>query len=179
MTDEAPQCVICHETLESYHQVVQPNHCSHTFHAICIHIWAANHHDCPVCHTPISHKSQLPWQTIFMTALVVTQETALERAAYTYAFLSTMLRRFYSADRWNQARPTIQVAAEQLEAGMIRLPYLNLQSRTTAKQEKKKWARLFEEIQQDDEPPARSSPRIKAARRWILEQLFFMFADYE
>ena len=178
MADEAPQCVICHETLESYHQVVQPKHCSHTFHAICIHLWANNHHNCPVCHTQISYKSQIPWRTVFMTALVVTQESAIERAAYTYAFLSLMLRRFHSGERWNQANPTIVAAAEQMEAGMIRLPYLNLQSRTTAKQEKKKWGALFEQIQEEG-ISARSSPRIKIARRFILNQLFFMFADYE
>lgn len=176
MADEAPQCVICHEAFETYHQVVQPMHCAHTFHAICIHIWEENHHDCPVCHTKISYQDKVSWQTVFMTALVITQESALERVAYTYAFLSLMLRRFHSAEQWNDAKATIQVAAEQLEAGMIRLPYLNLKSRTTAKREKKKYAAIFEQIQEGD-PPARISPRVKAARRWILHQLFFMFAD--
>ena len=176
MADEAPECVICHEVLESYHTVVQPINCAHTFHAICIHIWATNHHECPVCDTKINYKDRLPWQTLFITALAITQESALERTAYTYAFLSLMLRRFHSAERWKDARATIQVAAEQLEAGMIRLPYLNVKSRTTAKREKKKYAVIFEEIQQGG-PPARISPRVKAARRWILHQLFFMFAD--
>lgn len=176
MTDEASRCVICHETFETYHHVVRPESCSHTFHAICIHGWLANHRGCPVCQERISLKDRRPWRTLFLTALVITQESALERAAYTYAFLSLMIRRFNSAERWNEAKTTIQVAAEQLEAGMIRLPYLILKSRTTAKREKKKWSRIFEQIQ-EDEGPARSSSRVKAARRWILEQLFFMFAD--
>jgi hypothetical protein len=176
MVDESQRCAICHEELESYHQVVQPNNCSHTFHAICIHIWVTHYHNCPICHTQISYQDRIPWQTVFMTALVVTQETALERAAYTYAFLSAMLRRFSTSEQWNHANPTIVAAAEQLEAGMIRLPYLHLQSRTTAKQEKQKWATIFKHIQEDGQT-ARSSPRVKAARRWIVDQLFFMFAD--
>lgn len=176
MTDEPHQCVICHEELESHHHIVQPNNCSHSFHVICIHVWLANHTGCPVCHKQISLATQIPWRTIFMTALVLTQESALEQAAYTYAFLSAMLRRFSTKKRWNQARVTIQVAAEQLEAGMVRLPYLDLSSRTTAKREKRFWANLFETIQAED-PPARASPRVKAARRWIVDRLFFMFAD--
>lgn len=176
MADEVAQCIICHELFESHHQVVQPTHCSHTFHAICIHLWAANHHDCPICHTQISLESQIPWRTVFLTALVLAQESALERAAYTYAFLSLMLRRFHSAERWSQSNSIIVAAAEQLEAGMIRLPYLNLSCRTTAKREKQKWATLFEQIQEEGSP-ARSSPRVKAARRWILDQFFFIFVD--
>ena len=176
MADEPHQCVICHEELESHHQVVQPKNCTHSFHAICINVWLANHRSCPICRRRISLATQMPWRTLFLTALVLTQESALERAAYTYAFLSVMLRRFSTAETWNQAKPTIIVAAEQLEAGMVRLPYLDLSSRTTAKREKRHWANLFGQIQ-PDEPSARTSPRVKAARRWILDRLFFMFAN--
>lgn len=176
MTDEPQQCVICHEDLESHHHVVQPKHCTHSFHAICINVWLANHRSCPICRRRISLATQMPWRTLFLTALVISQESALERAAYTYAFLSVMLRRFSTANNWNQAKATIIVAAEQFEAGMVRLPYLDLSSRTTAKREKRFWANLFETIQAED-PPARASPRVKAARRWIVDRLFFMFAD--
>ncbi len=125
MADESNLCVICQEEFEPIHQVVQPEPCHHTFHAICIHVWHMNHRNCPVCRQRIHLETQLPWRTLFATALVITQEAALERAAYTYAFLSAMLRRFTTARSWSQAKPTIIVAAEQLEAGMVRLPYLD------------------------------------------------------
>jgi hypothetical protein len=135
-----------------------------------------NHRNCPVCRQRIQLETQLPWRTLFATALVITQEAALERAAYTYAFLSAMIRRFTTARSWSQAKPTIIVAAEQMEAGMVRLPYLDLTSRSTAKRDKQKWATIFQQIDEDG-TSARTSPRVKAARRWIVDRLFFMFAD--
>jgi hypothetical protein len=63
-----------------------------------------------------------------------------------------------------------------MEAGMVRLPYLDLTSRSTAKRDKQKWATIFQQIDEDG-TSARTSPRVKAARRWIVDRLFFMFTD--
>jgi hypothetical protein len=68
----------------------------------------------------------MPWRTLFTVALVVTQEMALERAAYTYAFLSLMLRRFDTAAKWQTSKETIVAASEQFEMGSTRLPFLDL-----------------------------------------------------
>jgi hypothetical protein len=172
MPDDPLPCVICHETMESHHTVVKPDTCAHMFHAICINVWLARHRSCPICRRVISLETQMPWRTLFATALCITHDTAVERAAYTYAFLSLMLRRFRNKQEWQRACNTIVVASEQFESGTIRLPCLDLESRTTAKVEKQKWAALFRQL-------ANSSPRkdkrVGIARRYILEHLSFMF----
>jgi hypothetical protein len=116
----------------------------------------------------------MPWRTLFATALVVSHEMAVERAAYTYTFLSLMLRRFYNSREWLRARDTIIIASEQFETGTTRLPFLDLTSRTTAKKEKKKWMDIFMELTGET---VQNSARIQSARRWILDRLIFMFQD--
>lgn len=167
-------CVICQEPMESYHQIVKPGQCDHTFHTICITIWLARHASCPLCRIPIDVESSLPWRALLSTALIISHEMVLERTAYTYAFLSLMLKKFNTSEKWTQARDTIILAAEQFELGTTRLPFLDLTTRTTAKKEKKKWYLLFCEF--SDEFP-RTSERIQSAKRWILDKLIFMFED--
>lgn len=174
MSDETISCVICHEEMEPHHQVVKPEDCEHTFHCICINVWLARHRSCPICHTEISLTTKMPCRTLFLTALTISHEMAVERATYTYVFLSLMLRRFSSSEEWLKARDTIIVASEQFELGTTRLPYLNLTNRTTAEQEKKKWYKLFVELTGET---IQNSSRIQTARRWLLERLAFMFQD--
>ena len=161
-------CTICHEAMEPYHTVVKPKRCNHTFHAICINIWLAHHRSCPLCRRRISLSTQMPWRTLFAVALVITQEAALERAAYSYAFLSTVLRTYRTSASWRTARDILIASAEQFEVGATRLPFLDLTTRTTAKNERRKWASLFTEMSGE---PYRSSSRVKSARRVVLEQL--------
>ncbi len=168
MTDEPLTCVICHEAMEPYHTVVQPRRCTHTFHAICINVWLANHRSCPLCRRRISLSTQMPWRTLFAVALVVTQENALERAAYTYAFLSTILRTYRTSAAWRTMRDILIATAEQFEVGTIRLPFLDLTTRTTAKRERRKWSTLFTEMAGES---YRSSERVRSARRIVLERL--------
>lgn len=165
MTDDALTCVICHEQMEPYHTVVRPRRCNHTFHAICINIWLTRHRSCPLCRRRISLATQIPWRTLFTTALIITQDMALERAAYTYAFLSQVLKTYTTKTSWHQTRDAIIAAAEHFEIGTTRLPYIDLTTRSTAKREKKKWSTTFEQI--SGESP-RNSPRVLAARRAIL-----------
>lgn len=174
VTDEPLTCVICHEEMEPIHQVVKPKLCDHTFHAICINIWLAHHRSCPLCRRRISLSTQMPWRTLFAVALVISSDMAIERACYTYAFLSLMIRRFKTAADWHQARDTIIMASEQFECGTIRLPFLDLTTRTTAKREKKKWRNIYNELTQED---PNHSERTQSARRWILDKLFFMFQE--
>ena len=173
MSDETITCVICHEAMEPYHQVVKPKNCDHKFHAICINIWLAHHRSCPLCRRRISLATQMPWRTLFMTALVISSEMAIERAAYTYSFISLMLRRFKNATEWNKARDIIIMASEQFEVGHIKLPFLDLINRTTAKKEKYKWYEIFNELSGENN----HSQRIQSARRWILDKLLFMFQE--
>ena len=174
MSDDCLTCVICHEAMEPYHQVVKPKNCDHTFHAICINVWLARHRSCPLCRRRISLTTQMPWRTLFATALIINHEMALERATYTYVFLSLMLRRFKNSEEWLRARDTIIVASEQFEIGATRLPFLDLTSRTTAKREKRKWSTIYHELTDES---VRNSLRIQSARRWILDRLAFMFLE--
>lgn len=173
MTDEPLTCVICHEAMEPYHEVVKPTKCDHTFHAICINIWLANYRNCPLCRRRISLATQMPWRTLFKTALLISTEMAIERAAYTYNFLSLMLRRFTTAAQWDEARDIIIIASEKFEIGTIKLPFLDLSNRTVAKREKKKWGKLFKDVSGE----TIYSERIKSSRRWILDKLSFMFIE--
>lgn len=132
MTDDLT-CTICHEAMEQYHTIVKPRNCTHTFHAICINIWLANHRSCPLCRRRISLSTQMPWRTLFAVALVLTQEAALERAAFTYTFLSTILRTYRTSASWRTARDILIASAEQFEFGATRLPFLDLTTRTNAK----------------------------------------------
>jgi hypothetical protein len=116
----------------------------------------------------------MPWRTLFAVALTISNEMAVERACYTYAFLSLMIRRFKTANQWYEARETIIMASEQFECGSTRLPFLDLTTRTTAKKEKKKWRELYYQLTEED--PNRSE-RTQSARRWILDKLFFMFQE--
>lgn len=171
MTDDTHTqitCTICHEALEPYHTVVQPSKCNHTFHAICINIWLAHNRSCPLCRRRISLTTQMPWRTLFSVALVITQEAALERAAFTYAFLSIVLRTYRTTVAWKAARDTLIASAEQFEFGSTRLPFLDLTTRTTAKKERRKWADLFTQISDE---PYRSSERVRSARRIVTERL--------
>jgi hypothetical protein len=169
MSDEAITCTICHEALEPFHTVVRPRRCNHTFHAICINIWLTRHRSCPLCRRRISLATQMPWRTLFTTALIVTQEMALERAAYTYAFLSQVLKTYTTKAAWRQTRDGIIAAAEHFELGTIRLPYLDLTTRSTAKREKRKWSTLYQQVS-GEEP--RSSARVKSAKRSLLQYQF-------
>jgi hypothetical protein len=177
MTDETLTCVICHEEMESHHQVVQPKHCNHIFHAICIHVWLARHKSCPVCRQRISLTTQAPWRILFSTALAVSLEMTIERITYTYSFLTLMLKRFKTASEWLDARDGIVYAAEQFEIGTTKLPYLDLTTRVSAKQERQKWTNVFKELV--NEHP-RESVRVYAAHRWIYDKLHFIFQrEYE
>lgn len=158
-------CVICHEALEPFHTIVKPKRCNHTFHAICINIWLAHQRNCPLCRRRISLTTQMPWRTLFATALIVTQEMALERAAYTYAFLSQVLKTYTTKPSWIQMRNAIIAAAEHFEMGTIRLPFLDLTKRSSAKLEKRKWAIAYEQL--TGEHP-RVSQRVKSAKRMLL-----------
>ena len=162
MTDE---CVICYEIMEPLHHIVTPTNCNHRFHAICINIWLARHRSCPLCRKSISLTTQMPWRTLFSTALVVTHEMALERASYTYAFLSQILKTYDTPEKWRVSSIAIHAAAQHFEMGLVRLPFLDLSSRTTTKREKYKWRQIFEEISGES---VRISERIAFARRGIL-----------
>ena len=166
MTDNPEHCVICHEAIQPYHQVAEPRRCAHKFHVLCINIWLAHHRSCPVCRRRISIQSQVPWRTLFAVALTINQEEVLERAAYTYAFLTLALRRYDTAHRWNQAKDALVAITEHVQFGITRLPFLDLTTRTTAKQEKRKWRRLY--IQMTGEEP-RHAERVASACRWIVE----------
>jgi hypothetical protein len=172
MTEDTLTCVICYEEMESYHTIVQPKHCNHTFHAICINIWLARHRSCPLCRRRISLATQAPWRTLFSTALVVNLEMAIERATYTYSFLTLMLKRFSRASEWLENRDGIICAAEQFELGLTRLPYLDLTTRAAAKEERQKWANIFQEFVQEN---PKKSQRVYAAHRWFYDKLHFIF----
>ena len=166
MSDPETVCAICRESFEPCHTVVQPTNCSHQFHAICIHIWLARHRSCPLCRRRISLSTQMPWRSLFLTALVITREMTIERTAYTYAFLSILLKRFDTSTKWRTSRDALIAAMEQFEIGTIRLPFIDLTSRSTARREKRKWATMYVEL--TDEYP-RSSERVISARRRIIE----------
>lgn len=167
-------CVICRESMEDFHENVSPKSCDHKFHAICMYIWIARHKRCPICKKAINIDYNPELQTLFTTALVLSHTTAVEQVSYTYAFLSLMLRRFDTVEKWKEAKDIICMAAEQFEAGALRLPYLNLKSRHTAKKEKQKWKDIFLEL--TNESPNKSE-RIQTARRWLIEKLIFMLDE--
>jgi hypothetical protein len=175
MTDELEHCVICHEAIQPYHQVAEPKRCPHKFHVLCINIWLTHHRSCPLCRRRISIESQVPWRTLFAVALTINQEQVLERAAYTYAFLTLALRRYDTAHRWNRARDALIAIAEHVQFGITRLPFLDLSRRTTAIQEKKKWRTHY--IQMTGEEPRRAE-RIASACRWIAEGHAIIQPDY-
>jgi hypothetical protein len=166
MGDEDSMCTICHEPFEPEHTIVEPKNCTHKFHAICINIWLARHRSCPLCRRRISLSTQMPWRSLFAVALVITREMTLERAAYAYAFISILLKRFDTSRKWYASRDALIAAMEQFELGTIRLPFIDLTSRTTAKREKRKWSDIYRQL--TDEYP-RASERVASARRRIIE----------
>jgi hypothetical protein len=167
-------CVICHESMEDFHEIISPKLCGHKFHVICMYVWLARHTRCPVCREPVDLDSNPALKPLFTTALVLSHTIAVEQVSYIYTFLSLMLRRFDTAEKWEEARDTICMAAEEFELGTLRLPFLNLSSRHSAKKEKQKWKDIFIEL--TDESP-RTSERIQTARRWLIEKLIFMLEE--
>jgi hypothetical protein len=158
-------CVICHENLESYHTVVKPENCTHSFHVICINIWLTQHRTCPLCRAQITITTQMPWRTLFITTLSITRETILQRSTYTYAFISYLLRRYINAKQWLENREKILSILERFNLYGIRLPFLDLTNRSTAKREKKKWARIYGDLTNGE--LVRNSKRIALARNAI------------
>lgn len=167
MEDEPAMCIICHESMESFHTVVQPTNCTHKFHVICITIWLSHHRTCPLCRTPISYRNQIMWRSVFLTALTITREMVIERCAYTYAFLSLLLRQFPTAQLWLQHRESIVRTIERFNVADVRLPCLDITSRTMAKREKRRWAKQYSELEEG--ALARTSERVALARRMILD----------
>jgi hypothetical protein len=164
------KCAICTESLTTFRNVVTPGTCSHSFHAICIHLWLTHRNTCPLCREPMSNDKG--WRTIFRAALAVSEDEAIERATYTYAFLSCLLRRFETGTEWTGSLELITQAAEQFEIGTIRFPIMDLTSRSSALQEKSKWANTFKSLGGEN---VRSALRMKKARRWIVENLPTIF----
>jgi hypothetical protein len=107
------------------------------------------------------------WRSVFLTALTITREMVIERCAYTYAFLSILLRQFPNARSWLENRESIVRTIEQFDIGGVRLPCLDITSRTMAKQEKKRWAKQYSDL--EDGALARTSERVALARRMILD----------
>jgi len=117
----------------------------------------------------------MPWRTLFLMTLTISRESLLERSAYTYAFLSLLLRRYKTAADWTEHRESIIASIEHFDVQGIRLPFLDISSRTTAKREKQRWAKLYEEMEEGQ--LARTSERIRVARRAIIHsELFYMIA---
>jgi hypothetical protein len=175
MAETTTICVICHEIMEPIHTVVEPENCTHKFHVICINVWLAHKRSCPVCRAPISVATQMPWRTLFLMTLAISRESLIERSAYTYAFLSLLLRRYKTAANWTEHRESIITSVQQFSVEGIRLPFLDVSSRTTAKREKQRWAKFYEELEEGK--LARTSERIGNARRTIIHsELFYMIA---
>jgi hypothetical protein len=170
MVDVEELCAICTESLSAFRNVVRPGPCKHSFHAICIHLWLTHRNTCPLCREPISNGKE--WRTLFRAALAISDEEALERATYTYAFLSCLLRRFQTRAEWGESLEIITQAAEQFEIGSVRFPFMDLTSRAMARNEKTKWAQIFRELAGEE---ARITERIKKARVWIVDNLPTIF----
>lgn len=167
-------CGICNECLEPYHQSMSSDLCNHIFHAICIHVWLSQNTNCPICDRRISLTSNLPSKIIFTTALMISYDMTVERVSFTYAFISLMLRRFNTKQKWKNARDIIIMASENFEHGSIHLPFLDLSSMRSAEKEKQKWRVLFFEL--TGESPS-SSSRIQNARRLLIDSLAFMLDE--
>jgi hypothetical protein len=98
-------------------------------------------------------------------AIVVTHEILLERATYTYAFLLVLLEMYKTGQTWFENRDTIISMMERFEIGTIRLPFLDLTSRTTAKREKHHWKTLYEQFDQGNS--VRYSQSIVCAKQHV------------
>jgi hypothetical protein len=67
----------------------------------------------------------------------------VERALHTWVFLSVSLTLLPTAALWNRTIDKIQTSITNYT--FITLPYLDLQTRSSAMREKRKWFRLYKE----------------------------------
>jgi len=160
-------CSICHDPMEPQHTVVKPK-CQHVFHVICINIWMTRHRSCPLCRRRISVSTQVPWRTLFLTAIIINHEMVLERAAYTCAFLQHSLETYSTKQLWNEFKEYLITKMTRFELSGTRLPFLDLTARATAKKEYIKWRKQFESISGQK---VFNAPRIKQAKNMFSQAL--------
>ena len=82
----------------------------------------------------------------FVLSMIITNEIQLGNAMHVYTFLSTMLARYDTLEKWNVASPHIYELAEHAGTSTQRLPYLDLRTRASAKREMKAWSRRVREL---------------------------------
>ncbi len=82
----------------------------------------------------------------FILSLILTNEIRIGIAIEAYMFISTMLKKYDTSEKWIAASSHIYGLAEQYSMGKQHLPYLDLRTRTGAKKEMKKWSDVVYEL---------------------------------
>jgi hypothetical protein len=80
---------------------------------------------------------------IHVAGAMVHYQMVVERALHTWAFLSVSLMLLPTAASWNRSIEKIQTSI--INYTIFTLPYLDLQTRSSAMREKRKWFRFYKE----------------------------------
>lgn len=167
------QCVICFDDL-SPSQVTFLD-CSHEFHKHCLNQWLRTTRTCPLCRMPITLERQANWVSLYATAIVVSQEMILERLLFTCAFLQLALGNLKTAESWEPRKIQLVSMIHRFEWSGVRLPCLDVSSRTAAKQELKRWRQQTEAFTQQR---LSHSLRMESVKQILLAQ-FAEFHTFE
>jgi hypothetical protein len=82
-------------------------------------------------------------QQLHVAGAMVHYQMVVERALHTWAFISVALTLLPTAAIWNRSIEKIQTSITNYT--IFTLPYLDLQTRSSAMREKRKWFRFYKE----------------------------------
>lgn len=167
------QCVICFDDLSP--SQITLLECTHEFHKQCLNQWLRTTRTCPLCRMPVSLERQANWVSLYATAIVVSQEMVLERLFFTCAFLQLALGNLKTAEIWEMRKQRLVSIIHSFEWTGVRLPCLDVSSRTAAKQDLKRWRQRTEAFTQQR---LSHSIRMESAKQILLAQ-FAEFHTFE
>ncbi len=139
-----PQCcAICLEDIHTDEKIAQPLPCCHTFHCNCMNQWLQQNRSCPLCRYPIRLQDQARWFSLFTTALLVSHDMYIDRFILTTEFLSHILKKYKTSREWSIQVPFFIAFMNHFQHVGVRLPCLDITTRTMAQKELIRWRAMF------------------------------------
>lgn len=149
MGADPPCCAICLEDIDVSEKYAQPLPCCHMFHCTCMNQWLQQNRSCPLCRYPIKLQDQAKWFSLFTTALLISHDMYIDRFILTTEFLKHILKKYKTSDEWTQRVPFFIGFMNHFQHLGVRLPCLDITTRTMAQKELSKWRAMFKEYSKE------------------------------
>jgi hypothetical protein len=143
MGTDPPTCAICLDSIDLSSKYAQPLPCCHTFHCTCMNQWLQQNRSCPLCRYPVKLQDQARWFSLFTTALLVSHDMYIDRFILTTEFLHHILKKYKTSIEWKARVPFFIGFMNHFQHVGVRLPCLDITTRTMAQKELTRWRAMF------------------------------------